>query len=113
MAPVTPADNTAVTNNAGNLPTGYTAVTVEDLTAENLQGAKVVGTDGEDIAEVGDMVLTEDGKVDAMLIDFGGFLGMGQKRVAVGMDNLKFATDEGGQYFVYVDFTKEQPRTAT
>ncbi|WDR04959.1 PRC-barrel domain-containing protein [Devosia rhodophyticola] len=108
MAPATPADSNAMVNNRGNLPEGYVAVTVEDLTADNLSGAKVVGSDGEDIAEVGDIVLTEDGKIDAMLIDFGGFLGMGQKRVAVGMDNLQFATDDGGQYFVYVNFTKEQ-----
>lgn len=116
MAPAVPVDNTAaapadkgvMTDNSANLPAGYTAVTTENLTAENLQGAKVVSSDGEDIADVGDIVLTEDGKVDAMLIDFGGFLGIGQKRVAVGMDNLQFATDEGGQYFVYVNFTKDQ-----
>ena len=61
---------------------------VTALTAEELIGTRVVGPDNQQIAEVGDLVLTEDGKVDAVLVDFGGFLGIGEKRVAVAMDNL-------------------------
>ncbi|WIJ26096.1 PRC-barrel domain-containing protein [Devosia sp. RR2S18] len=87
---------------------GYAAVEVDALTADNLTGATVVGPTGEDIAEVGDILLSQDGRVEAMLIDFGGFLGIGQKRVAVGMENLQFAANEGGDLLVYTDFTQEQ-----
>ncbi|TJX46649.1 MAG: PRC-barrel domain containing protein, partial [Mesorhizobium sp.] len=38
----------------------------------------------------------------------GGFLGIGEKEVAVGMDNLKFMTDKDGKKYLYTTFTKEQ-----
>jgi hypothetical protein len=34
---------------------------------------------------------------DEGIIDVGGFLGVGEKEVAVGMDNLKFMTDKNGK----------------
>jgi hypothetical protein len=46
--------------------------------------------------------------VDAVIIDVGGFLGMGEKEVAVGMDNLTFMVDEDGDHYLYTTFTKEQ-----
>lgn len=95
--PMTPIDRTTLGN-----------VDATTLTADDLIGTKVVGPDNEQIAEVGDLVLTQDGKIDAVLIDFGGFLGIGEKRVAVGMDNLDFATDQNGNRYVFVNFTKEQ-----
>jgi len=50
--------------------------------------------------------------VDALLIDFGGFLGIGEKQVAVGMDNLKFMQDQNGNLFVWVPVTKDQLNAA-
>ena len=50
----------------------------------------------------------ESGKVDAVIVDVGGFLGIGEKEVAVGMDNLKFLSDEDGELYLYTDFTEEQ-----
>jgi len=84
-------------------------VDVTTLTADELMGTRVVGPDNNQIAEVGDIVLTEDGKVDALLVDFGGFLGIGEKRVAVAMDNLDIRTDENGNRYVFLqNITKEQ-----
>lgn len=108
MAPATDATATPMA-----MPRdGYAPVEVEALTADNLTGATVVGPDGNDIGKVGDILLTQDGKVDAMLVDFGGFLGLGQKTVAVGMENLDFASNENGDLLVYSDFTKEQLEAA-
>ena len=105
-----PADNVAPQDGQAQpmQREGFATVERDALTAENLTGATVVGPDGEDIAEVGDILLTEDGQVDAMLIDFGGFLGIGQKRVAVTLDNLDFAANENGDLLIYSDFTREQ-----
>lgn len=49
--------------------------------------------DWEDIGEINDVVLSRDGKVDAVLVDIGGFLGMGERQVAVGMEAIKFVSD--------------------
>lgn len=47
----------------------------------------------DDIGEINDVVLSRDGKVDAVLVDIGGFLGMGERQVAVGMEAIKFVSD--------------------
>lgn len=46
-----------------------------------------------DIGEINDVVLTRDGKVDSVLVDIGGFLGMGERQVAVGMESIRFVSD--------------------
>ncbi len=79
-----------------------------DIRSEELVGTTVYGAGDENVGEIGDVVLTQDGKVDAVIIDVGGFLGMGEKEVAVGMDNLAFLTDEDGNKYLYTTFTKEQ-----
>jgi sporulation protein YlmC with PRC-barrel domain len=108
----TAANPNVATPNAIDI-NSLTAVEAGTLTADKLKDTDVVGSDNQKIAEVGDVVLTQDGKgVDALLIDFGGFLGIGEKRVAVGMNNLRFVTDENGNKFVFINATKEQLDTA-
>jgi hypothetical protein len=46
------------------------------------------------------------------LIDVGGFLGVGEKEVAVGSDNLSFMTDKEGNKYLYRSFSKEQLEAA-
>lgn len=112
MAPAATNDNTAVAPGAFEPREGYATIERQALTAENLTGATVIGPNNEDIAEVGDLLLDQSGQIEAMLIDFGGFLGIGQKRVAVGLDNIDFASNENGDIVVYTDFTREQLEAA-
>jgi sporulation protein YlmC with PRC-barrel domain len=79
-----------------------------EIRSEELVGTTVYGANDEDIGEIGDLVLSTDGKVDSVIIDVGGFLGVGEKEVAVGMDNLAFMTDADGDKYLYTTFTKEQ-----
>ena len=50
----------------------------------------------ERVGEIGDVILTKDGKIDSVTLDAGGFLGIGEKHVSTGMDELKFVSSEGG-----------------
>ena len=79
-----------------------------DLKAEELVGTTVYGANDENIGEISDIVLNKDGKVDAVIIDVGGFLGIGEKPVAVGFDNLAFMADKDGKKYLYTNFSKEQ-----
>ncbi len=79
-----------------------------DLRAEELMGTTVYGADDANIGEIGDILMTADGKIDAYVIDVGGFLGMGEKKVAVGSDNLAFMVDAEGKKYLYTTFSKEQ-----
>ncbi len=47
----------------------------------------------EDIGEVNDVILSRDGSVEAVLVDIGGFLGVGERQVAVDMGALHFVSD--------------------
>ena len=85
-----------------------TEVPSGELKTEELTGTTVYGANDENIGEISDIVLAQDGKVDAVIIDVGGFLGMGEKPVAVGFDKLAFMTDKDGNKYLYTTFTKEQ-----
>ena len=85
-----------------------TELPAADIRAEDMIGTTVYGADDVNVGEIGDVVLTADGKVDAYVIDVGGFLGVGEKEVAVGSDNLAFMTDKDGNKYLYTSFSKEQ-----
>lgn len=100
----------AATNADGTmaLPEGYAAVAPEALTAETLTGADVRDTTDASIAEVADLVLSPEGQVTDVVLDVGGFLGIGAKSVAIPMDRLTVAQTEGGAVRVWVNMTKEE-----
>lgn len=63
----------------------------------------------DDIGEVSDVVLGIDGSVDAVLVDVGGFLGIGEKTVAISMNSLRLIPDGQTEnaYFVVVTGSKD------
>jgi sporulation protein YlmC with PRC-barrel domain len=120
-APAAPADQTAAAP-SDSTATGSDQTTTgaidrstltevpagELLRSEDLVGTTVYGANDQNVGEIGDVVMSQDGKVDAIIIDVGGFLGVGAKEVAVGMDKLSFMADKDGNKYLYTDFTKEQ-----
>ncbi|MBZ9997275.1 PRC-barrel domain-containing protein [Mesorhizobium sp. BH1-1-4] len=105
-----PADATAPdqTQTAAIDKSTLTAMPVGEIRADDLKGTTVYGANDAKVGEIGDVVLAPDKKADAVIIDVGGFLGIGEKEVAVGMDNLKFMTDKNGKKYLYTSFTKEE-----
>ena len=85
----------------------------DKISAANLIGTNVYGADDAKVGEIGDVILTGDKKVDSIIVDVGGFLGIGEKKVAVGMENLKFMTDKNGNRYLYTNFTKDQLKAQT
>lgn len=47
----------------------------------------------EDIGEINDVIIARDGSVEAVLVDIGGFLGIGERQVAVDMKAVRFVSD--------------------
>lgn len=87
---------------------GYQTATVEDLTTEDLTGARVYGPGDEDVGEIGELLLTEDGQLDRAVIDVGGFLGIGERHVAVTFEELQIVrSDDDGDVRVYIDSSQE------
>ena len=102
------ADTAAATDGAMTLPEGYAPIERELLTAEMLTGADVRDPSDASIAEVSDLVLTGEGQVTDVVLDVGGFLGIGARTVAIPMDRLTVAQTEGGAVRIWVDMTKEE-----
>jgi sporulation protein YlmC with PRC-barrel domain len=94
-------------------PANLTAFDESTLTAEELIGTNVYGPENEHIGTIGDLVLgEEEGTIDAIIVDFGGFLGIGVKEVAVGYDDLSFYIDDAGSRSLLIDVTREQMEQA-
>lgn len=52
-----------------------------------------IQSDWEDIGEVNDVIIGRDGAVDSVLVDIGGFLGIGERQIAVDMQAIRFVGD--------------------
>jgi sporulation protein YlmC with PRC-barrel domain len=102
------AVNTPAASVAGTNVSSFKALDSASLKTEDLKGIDVIGSDGRKLAEIDDFILSSAGKVDAVLVDFGGFLGVGKKEVAVAFDGLKFLSDNDGKRYLQVNVTKEQ-----
>ena len=63
------------------------------------------------IGEINDLLVDNGGKVNAVIVGVGGFLGVGEKNVAVAFPSLKLAEKDGKRYLV-LDATKEALESA-
>lgn len=85
-----------------------TASTLDAFTADELIDSTVVGVDGEEIAEVSDLVLGDDNQVTDVLVNVGGFLGIGEKVVALDVNQLQVSQDDSGDTTIVTSLTEEQ-----
>lgn len=75
--------------------TEYRATDTYQLRASDIIGAEVNNADNEEIGEVDDLIVTrEDGTLKAVL-SIGGFLGIGDRLVAVPYEELLIGLDDG------------------
>jgi len=65
-----------------------------DWTAQTLIGKSVENNNGETLGEVNNVILNEKGKVVAITVGVGGFLGLGEKDVGVPFEALKFRDED-------------------
>ncbi|MGZ8416784.1 MAG: PRC-barrel domain-containing protein [Methyloceanibacter sp.] len=79
----------------------------DDVLATNLIGQSVYNAQDENIGDINDLVSDRGGKIVAVLIGSGGFLGLGEKDVAVRFEDLKLARDESDNVKIIADLNKE------
>ena len=88
---------------------GYKNVKATEMKASDLIGARVYGTKNEDVGEVSDIILKPDMGGKVAIVDVGGFIGIGEKPVAVPMKELRIMReDDGDDLRVYIDATEER-----
>ena len=83
------------------------------LLASNLIGTTVYSATDESLGEINDILFNEDdGSISAVVVGVGGFLGIGQKNVAVSFEALTETTDVDGNLKLVLDTSIEELETA-
>ncbi|MGH6824353.1 PRC-barrel domain-containing protein [Methyloceanibacter sp.] len=79
----------------------------DDLLASKIIGKPAVNSQDEAIGDVNDLVTDRSGKIVAALIGVGGFLGIGEKDVAVRFEDLKLTSDDNNTVKVVLNISKD------
>lgn len=109
-APTTTTPGTSMTS-SGEVQ--YYAPAAGEHRASKLIGTLVKNSAGETVGDVNEIILSKDGKAMAAVLGVGGFLGMGERHVAVSFSSLNFTQDANGNMTVMLPTaTKESLKTA-
>lgn len=90
---------------------GIPALVADADQMQGLLGRQVRSSTGEDMGRIIDVVIDRTARVRAAVIDFGGFLGVGSRQIAVAWNAIR-VSDQGRPPALVVDFTRDQLRVA-
>ena len=79
--------------------------------AEAILGQRVTDPDGKDIGRLVDVLVDANGQPQAAVIDFGGFMGVGNRKIAVVWSSLRFNPGDAKRK-VALEMTPDQIKTA-
>jgi len=86
-------------------PTGGVFPTADDT--KGLMDKDVYGANGKKVGEINNLLVGPDNRVHAAVVEFGGFLGIGEHKVAIPWDQLNVTKDR-----VTVNMTEDQVKSA-
>jgi len=109
----TPPAATGSTASVDSTVTPISRLTADQMTSSKIVGKSVYNTSNEKIGEVNDLIVDSNGKVAGVVIGVGGFLGMGERNVALTYPSVKFTKDSKGYERMTVAATKDQLKAMT
>jgi sporulation protein YlmC with PRC-barrel domain len=108
-APVNPSTTPAAPNMTR---TFLDAQSADQWLATKLIGASVIDNANTSIGSVNDLVLDSSGNVVAAVIGVGGFLGIGEKNVAIAFRSLNITRNQNGAQKVTTEVSKNELQQA-
>jgi sporulation protein YlmC with PRC-barrel domain len=78
----------------------------------SLLNMSVYGPDDSSIGEVEEILIKSDGKIESLVVGVGGFLGIGEKNVALPMERFKVIPQADGQARINVSASEDELRNA-
>ena len=107
-APATqpPASTVPVTPKDAAPPPSVTIIGASE--AHGVLGRDVRSAAGEDMGRIVDVIVDRDGMVRAAVIDFGGFLGVGSRKIVVDWRALRFGAIANKSDSISLELTKDQ-----
>ena len=85
---------------------------IEAADAHGVLGRDVRSTTGDDMGRIVDVIVDRAGQVRAAVIDFGGFLGVGSRKIVVDWNALHFAQIANKGESITLELTKDQVKAA-
>jgi hypothetical protein len=95
---------------APQIPASVTVLNKHEV--QGVLGREVLSAANENMGRIVDMLVDRDGRVRAAIIDFGGFLGVGSRKIAVDWNALHFPTPGKPDERVTLDLNRDQVNTA-
>jgi sporulation protein YlmC with PRC-barrel domain len=77
------------------------------LAKERLIGAKVLNKEGQTVGTIDDLIISQGGQIEGVVLGVGGLLGVGAKQVGVRLGALKITTSGGTITITLPGATKE------
>jgi len=109
QAPAAPEQAPAADSQTGKA--GTLAITFDNREVMAALGKDVRSSTDEDMGRLVDVVVDRDGQPRAAIIDFGGFLGVGSRKIAVDWSALNFSR-EAAKGVITVELTRDQVKNA-
>lgn len=106
--PMLGSDRSQTQGAQGSMSSGQS---LESMSPDQIVGKTVVSAEGEEIGEVQEIVQDPATSQKFAVVDVGGFLGVGQKSVTIGLDELQMS--QSGQDQLESDLTRETLETKT
>ena len=92
---------------------GAPSVTVLDSQeVQGILGREIRSTADENMGRIVDVLVDGSGTVRAAIIDFGGFLGVGSRKIAVAWTALHFVPAAEKRYGIVLELTRDQVKPA-
>jgi len=106
-----PPENAA--KGAGSATREPTVTVFERDEVQGILGREVRSTTGENMGRIVDVIVDQAGQVKAAIIDFGGFLGVGSRKIAVAWNAFRFPPNAKGSVgSIALELMRDQVRAA-
>jgi hypothetical protein len=111
--PPVPAESPAAPSaGSSETPPEPTVTILGSRQAQSVLGKEVRSSANENMGRIVDVIVDHDGRVRAAVIDFGGFLGVGSRKIAVDWNALNFAPAGDKRDVVISELTRDQVKAA-
>ncbi|MEO0728912.1 MAG: PRC-barrel domain-containing protein [Pseudomonadota bacterium] len=105
----TPSTNKAATQQPAKSGDRMTKVeSMQGVHVSKLMGASILNARNESIGDVNDIVLGDGGEVDRVIVGVGGFLGLGERDVALKLRELNVMKDRDGDIRIMTQLSKKE-----
>src|SRR5918995_6952754 len=95
LAQTTPAPAPAPSGSTASAAGQFvTQMSPDMMRGSKLMGVDVYGSDNQKIGDIDEVLVDKEGKIHAVVVGIGGFLGIGQKDVAIPFGQLQWMSDD-------------------